>query len=316
MNATSADPTPSETILIFTIAGLVIVSVLGIAFSAITVVVIVVSKPLHSPCFTLIAGGGIGSFMVAAHYLARAIDKIGLEMGVFGFQRTGLQCLLLCGVLGIWGIAFHSQLSCLIAIDRLVSVTAPIRYRQLGKRYAFTVLITCAVITTLHEIIGFATAPLGQELLCTEFMDALHPLFIKSYAEINLFYCVVNVLAYGGMMICFRFRHLFSSDAATFQDTFVKQQLAVMPTVKLMVFMYLLTGVLAEILVNVGLQLPAGEPAFILLTAGTILKDASSMVEGLSLFVRNRKFRECFRIMVGCKSNVVTSLVSNTRTRG
>lgn len=312
MNDT-AGATPSRAILISNITGFVVFSILGIISSLVTVVVIATSKALHSPCFTLIAGGGIGSLLVALHYLTRGIDKIGLELGVFGFERTGLKCLLLTGVLGIWGIAFHAQMACLIAIDRLISVTAPLKYRQLGQRYALGMTAGCAILVTIQEVIGFFTSPnLYIPMMCTEFMDALHPLYILTYAKINLAYCVINVLSYLGMMICFRYRHKFCKDVAAFQDTFMKQQLAVMPTVKLMVLLYLVTGVLAELLVNIGLMLPMDEPAFIFIMLGTILKDASSLVEGFALLVRNRKFRKCFRELLGWRENTITATNTST----
>lgn len=123
----------SQSVVIFTTVGLVTFSCLGIVFSSLTVIIIAASKPLHTPCFILIAGGGIGSFAVAIHYLGRGINKIRLYLGLIGYTRTGLECLLMDGVIGLWGIAFHSQMAYVIAIDRLLSALAPIKYRSLGK---------------------------------------------------------------------------------------------------------------------------------------------------------------------------------------
>lgn len=309
-NSTSA-LTPDQWILTFTTAGLILFSTFGMISSFVTILVITVSKSLHTPCFILIAGGAVGSFTVAAHFFVRGIVDILLQAGLIGFRRTGLQCLFLDGIFGLWGIAFHSQMACFVAIDRLVSITFPMRYRHLGKRYALGILACCATITTAQEIAGFATAELHNVKTCTEFQETLTPAFMTAYAGLNLFYCTFNVAIYAAMLICFQLRQKFTKDTAS--DTFMKQQIAVMPAIKLMTLMYSLSGILAEILISVSLALPWNQGVFFLMALGAVLKDASSVVEGTSLLARSKKFRECLKVLVGWDKNSVVPIATSRR---
>lgn len=162
----------------------------------------------------------------------------------------------------------------------------------------------------IQEIIGFATVPLYTVLpVCSEMTQGVYPGYMKAYAGLNLFYCSLTVALYATMLATFYCQQKFSSGKeAWMNDLFVKQQLAIMPAIKLMTSLYFMTGIMAEIFINTGIALPRGEPAFILSGIGTTLKVASSMVEELALFIRSTKFRECGRALLrgGSKDDVTT----------
>ena len=294
-------------ILIFPIIGYFSISIVGMIASSTTVAVIARTKEFHTSCFMLIASSCIGSFTYAASSVSTGIDRISVYSGVFKLERTALQCLLPLGFLSLWGMAFHAQMACIVAIDCVIAITMPTRYRLFGNRYWLGFLCFSLTTVTAHVAAGFITAPLNEVVVCNGPPDALTEAFNETFIGTQIFYSASIVALYATMLACFRFRHKFAGEAHSYQDPFMKQQLAVMPTIKLIMRLYLVTSVLADIIAQTVLQLPLSPLSFVVITAAINLKISSSLVESVSLFVRNKKFRDCCLSLIGCKSNAVAA---------
>jgi len=299
---------PSQSVLIFVITGYISISTAGMVASSTTVAVIARTKEFHTSCFMLVASSCFGSFVVAASFLSISIERIGVYAGVFRLERTALECILSIGSLALWGFTFHAQMTCIVAIDRVIGITMPTRYRLFGNRYWLGFLCFSLTTVTAHVAVGFITAPLNEVVVCNEPVNALNVAYFETYVGTLIFFSVSIVVLYATMLACFKFRHKFASEAHSYQDPFMKQQLAVMPTIRLMMLLYVSTSVLADLVLTASeMLLPPGPQHFVLATIATILKNSSTLVESFSLFVRNKKFRERCLSLIGCKSIAVAA---------
>lgn len=296
-------------VVYFGMISFICVGLLGQLGNLLVIVVILTTKPLNTPCFKLIAGGAFGSFMVGLHFFIRGILKLGELHDWFPLVRTGLECLLSTGVFGIFGIAYHALINCLVGVDRLISLLVPIKYRNFGNRYVIYTLSACALFVISQETTGFFVSPLYTKLVCRNFPEALHPLFIGTYAALNLFYCTTSVTVYSAMLVCFQYKKQKNNEGTIAYKTFMKQQSAAMPTVKLMTVLYFVCGIVPEILINVALKFDLNNQwVNNQLMVGDFLKNCSSMVEIVSLTIRSNKFRSGARAVLGMKEHLVNTI--------
>lgn len=307
LNATTTNQSlPATSLFLFALVSDVITGFLGSVGSIFVSVVVFSRRELRTPCFQLIAGSAIGSAMVAVYYFGRGIDKIvELRGGVMSIERTVLVCLLTTGLQALFGIPFHALITCLVGVDRTISLLAPIKYRTFGKRYVIYMLAGSTALVLLQEIVGFITAPLTDVIVCRDFPEALYPTFIDAFAAVNLFLCTAVVTVYSAMLICFIIRKRNCKRESSEYQMFMKQQSAAMPTVILMTVLYFLFGIMAEIFINVAIDYPESDWFDVIMTLGDFLKAMSSLVEVVSLMICSTKFRECARKLLGIKSNSV-----------
>lgn len=295
--------------VLFSIISNVIIGLAGQIGSLLVIIVIVRSKPLRTPCFQLIAGGAIGSYMVALHYfIARLVEGL-TQLKYINATRSGLECLL-GFTFGLFGLPYHGVVTCLVGLDRLISLVTPIKYRTLGKRYVFYGIFTTAMLIIIQEVIGFATAALSINVNCIYSSLPLHASFLTVFSNLNLFYCTANLVMYAVMLFCFYKKNRQYKVGTPDYNTFTKNQSAAMPTVKLMILLYFICGILPEIFYNIGVQVDkSGNSIFT--RSGNFLKACSSLVEFLSLSLRSEKFRDGMRLLFKLKTNTVGSLSGN-----
>src|SRR5207237_5959649 len=98
----------------------------------------------------------------------------------------------------------------------------------------------------------------------------------ESFSATLIFDSASIVALYATMLACFRFRHKFASEAHSYQDPFMKQQLAVMPTIKLIMLLYFATSVLPDIIVEAIPYGHQGSLQVMVSTVATNLKISSS----------------------------------------
>lgn len=295
-------------VTIFTIISGFCLGVPGALCNILVIAVIVTSKPLRRPGFQLIAGGSFGALTVSIACLCNGIDKLKTFLNLNAAERTGLQCLLSGDVVSLFGIPYHALVTCLIGIDRLISLTAPIRYRNFGRKYVIYLLSLTALFVIILEVLSFATALLDKNVKCSSFVDALDPVVFAFLAIMNLFYCVAIVFIYATVLACFYYkrRKLQKGSASNYQQ-FMKLQSTIMPTVKLLMLLYLLFGIIPEFMINIAVQLEIDQSiASIVLLCAVNLKYPSSFVEVISLTISCKKFRQCLKNKVfPCASNAV-----------
>lgn len=271
----------------------------GMICNLIVIVVIHASKPLHTPCFRLISGSAFGAFICAAFYFVGSIDGLGSYFGVFELERTRLQCLLSC-VTGIFGIAFHSFATCLIGIDRLISLWLPVRYRNLGNRYVITVLSIGGAIVMSEVILIFAMTPWYETIECVSISRAGHAVAIAIYIGLNFFLCSLSVVVYSAMIACFYFKAKKFEPGSPEHTIFMKQQAIVMPTVRLLAFFWFVCGVLPEVIIGTVSRLDQTRFLMVLEWIANFLKINTSLVEFISLVSCCKGFRDSMK-SVFCK---------------
>lgn len=308
-----ASPPPLALAYIAVVAN-VTIGLAGQIGSILVIVIVFSNQSLRTPCFQLIGGGAFGSLMVAAHYFGRGLDQIGGLTGtMLSPRRTVLVCLLTSGIQGIFGIPFHSVVTCLVGIDRTISILSPIKYRSFGKRYVIYLLAGAAAVAISAEIVGFVTASFDTVLTCGTFVEALHPTFHNYvFGPFGIGCNTASVIIYSGMLWSFHSKKRRYKVGTADHSSFMKQQLAALPTVKLLIVLYFFCGIVPDVLINVSVKFDRTRYQWVDYTAalGRFLKVCSSLVEITALMVNSRKFRECARTMVCRKSNGVVVTVS------
>src|SRR6185437_6135549 len=97
-------------------------SVLGILGNIVTIIVIFSNKPFRKPCFRFIAGASIAATAVSFNYLMSFSQAVSIQMGLVSPDMSALRCLFGSFGLHLFAIPFQFITTCLIGIDRLVSI--------------------------------------------------------------------------------------------------------------------------------------------------------------------------------------------------
>lgn len=221
--------------------------------------------------------------------------------------RVNWLCALPAVLLGLWGPPFHCLICCCIASDRVFSLLTPMRYRQFNQKYALCMIFLCAVLVTILDAVGLTISPLFKIVVCREFSDNLDRGFKQAFAGLMLAYFSLTVLLYLVMITCFHYRRKISGNE---NDALFRQQAAVMPAIKVMMILYLATGVLGEALINAARSIEPS-PLFLPIRGfGSILKSIGCLVEIFSLMIKSSKFRLCCKAFLGCKPRAVGQTTS------
>lgn len=300
--------------LIFNIAALHIVSILGIAGNLFAYVIIRKSKELQTPCFTLIAGDCVSSAVMAAGFLENASNSAFQFTGLLSPFRNRALCYMTMSFPEALGIQASCLITLCISIDRLVSILNPMKYRQLGTRHTYVCLGICysaAIAVAVGGIFPDATpdSTLANVIVCTSFFSPFTMNYLEFYGNFTLIFSVIGICLYGVMLITFQCRHRRLVTASTAGDNtcnaFMKQQLACMPMIKLMMGYYMVTGVGPEI----GVTILSSSEAFKQYLPpyfyyGSTVKASASLTEVFALAVGSRQFRECARRIFKKQSTV------------
>lgn len=139
------------------VIGNVVIGVVGQLASLFVSLTICFNKPLRTPCFQLIAGGALGSFMLASYFFIMGFSQTLERGGYIGSQRDNLLCFFLLGVPGLIGLPFHAILGFFVGLDRIISLLAPVEYRTFGKRYALCIIAAVFLAVSVQAVAGFAT---------------------------------------------------------------------------------------------------------------------------------------------------------------
>lgn len=247
--------------------------------------------------------------MVAAHYFGRGLDQIGGLTGtMLSPRRTVLVCLLTSGVQGMFGMPFHAIITCLVGIDRTISILRPMKYRSFGKRYVAYLVTGAAIAAISVEAIGFMTTSSDKVVVCGSFVDALHPSYnTYVFGLLGFTFNTASVLIYSGMLWSFHAKKRSYKVGTVDHTNFMKQQLAALPTVKLLIVLYFFCGITPDVLINVSLKFDRTQYMWVdyMATSGRILKVCGSLVEFTALMVNSKKFRECAKQVFYRKKNEV-----------
>lgn len=269
------------------------------ACNLIVLAVIHASKPLHTPCFRLIGGSAFGAFTVGSFYFTSGVRSLVFYFGAISLDQTRFRCLLRC-ITGMFGIAFHSFVTCLIGVDRLISLCAPVRYRNLGGRYAITMLSICSVLIIAEVIFMFAMTPLHETIDCLSFTGAANPIASAVYNGLNFFLYGASVVVYFAMACCFYVRSRKYEPGSSEYNVFMKQQTIVMPTVRFLAVSLLVCGVLPEAVIGVTNHIEPTIVTSVLHTVANYMRVISSLVEFIALSTCCKRFRDCMKFVI-CK---------------
>lgn len=268
----------------------------GMTCNLIVIVVIHSRKPLQTSCFRLISGGAFGGFMVGSFYFVGGIRGLLVYVGYSTREKTRFRCLI-GTVTGIFGIAFHSFATCLIGIDRLISLIAPVYYRNLGGRYVIAVLSISGSFVLAEVIFIFAMTPLYESIECVSFSRVANPIASAVYIGLNFFLCSLSVVVYCAMLGCFYIKSKKYEPGSAEHNIFMKQQAVVMPTVRLLAVFLLVCGVLPEVIIGISSRLDETTPMAGLHWTANVLVMSNSLVEFVSLALCCERFRTCMKSM-------------------
>lgn len=268
----------------------------GAVSNAVAICVIAFSKPLRKPCYQLIAGASFGALVISLSYVSQAVMKLRSALGYSIEECLGWQCLLALGTASLFGVPFNAQVTCFVGLDRLVSLIAPIKYHSFGRRYVKFLLCLSAVVVLFQECVGFALSPLTKVVPCSALIEVIHSKFYAIYGGMNFLYCLANVIVYVAVLVVFHYRRAKVHATSYEYSNFMKQQTAIMPTIRLLMLLYLLFGVLPEILFNVGLKPQEGKWNASINTTVAYLKLCNCFVEVTALTLCCKKFRQCLKM--------------------
>jgi hypothetical protein len=292
---------------IFHNISIICVGFFGIICSTLVIIVIIKNKELQSPCFKLIASGAIGSVNVAVQFVTLGIVRLIEPRGIF---LTGLNCLFLFAITGLFGALYHALITFLVGIDRFLSIAFPIRYRKFGDRYFLILFCTSTTFVIVIVVAGFVSGNLHTSNFCIGFTTVLDESFSSAFAALNLIFSAAIVFAYALIFICFalRSRHLKKNGATSSYETFMNTQKLAMPTVKLMFTLYIILGILPEIIISIGVNYDYMNMLILgFRNVGAMLKTCSSLVEFISLSICSKKFRKCLKDLL--RVNKTTTVV-------
>lgn len=260
MDNVSLSSIPSSAIvqnydIIYNIIALHIIGVAGLVTNISILLIIKKHKDLQTPCFLLIAGECFCSIMLALGKFLNAVLQAAQYVGQLSDARSRGICYLLRTLIPAWGIFGSIVVPVTISLDRLISVLYPMRYRLLGKRYAYACLSVCYIFATAAALSGIVDygspqAALSADISCTVYFSPFTPTFLRFYGIFNMSVSLFCVLLYGIMLVSFewRYRQLMADSIA---QNFVKQQAACMSVIKLLMAFYTVTSVGPEICVTI-----------------------------------------------------------------
>lgn len=107
-----------------------------------------------------------------------AVDEAGQFTGTISENRTRIWCYLTKPLITGWGTEAISLIATFISCDRLISILNPIKYRQLGRRYAYScfgfsyLFATCAIAAGFFGDGSVGTA-LSDVIPCVMFFSPL-----------------------------------------------------------------------------------------------------------------------------------------------
>lgn len=315
--------TPSSTIvqpydIIYNIAALHIIGLLGTVGNIFILVVVKKNKELQTPCFILIAGECLVSAFLAAGKFANAAEEAGQFMGTVPVLRTRWLCYLTKSVIVAWSCDASALITMCISIDRLASTLSPMRYRQLGKRYAYGCVLSCyigALIATLCGFIdeGGPDGNMNEVIMCIIFFSPFTPSYLEFFSGFNFGFSILCIILYGVMLVTFECRRRKMTAALATGDStsqaFMKQQLACMPIIKLLMAFYLVTAAFPEIGVAVVGSVDEWRvylPRYYYYAS--VAKVSTSLAEMFALGLGSRQFRQCAKTMFKKSSGHMTAM--------
>lgn len=290
--------------ILFNIIGFQLICFVGFFGNIFVLFVISKNKSLQTPCFLLIAGECFCSIVIAAGFFVNGVEEAAMLSGNMEKNRTRIYCYLSTAFMPAWGIQASSLIASVVSLDRLVSILDPMKYRLLGKRYAYTCLAFCFTYATMATIGGLIDNELVgpmDTIPCVIYFSAFTPGFFGYYGGFNLAFCILCVLLYGIMLITFEWRRRkmklgVSND--TSNSAFMKQQMACMPMVKWLMTAYVVSAVLPEITVAIASASTVCKPYMPrMYYYGSVVKASMCLTEILALGLGSSLFRQCLRNM-------------------